>query len=462
MLSGDECPLEETASAMNQVAAIAIQNVSSAVAGNDAQSTGDSVQSPFAGMLAEEEAALDTQAQATQPQASPPASAAATGVVAQLLALLEAANGNATGKTKSGTETASAINPAEDASDTGSAEGTVSTPSDLFALQLALQGLQAQLLKKSANQTPADTTPGNSLPATATLDPSTLAAGMQGNALAEAGSAPATMGTTPVPASPAEIAAAAQLLKDAASSATNTTQAPKSTARHADNTQATATPDGATATTPAFGPQAQGQDQGNQSGADHGAGHPGGRQAASPGDAVQRPVDLSQGQPQVTVNQPSTFSAALTQVSTPAQAASSPQVPVPLDALAVSIARKFESGSSQFEISLHPAYLGKLDISLSVANDGRVHAVLRAEKPETLDMLQRDARTLETQLRQAGLDVGSNSLSFQLSSGNGQRQSGLAAPQASGFSLKEQPVATEQQVSNYIAVRSRDGLDIRI
>ena len=99
-----------------------------------------------------------------------------------------------------------------------------------------------------------------------------------------------------------------------------------------------------------------------------------------------------------------------------------PQAAVPLEALAVQIARKFEAGVSQFEISLHPAELGQIDISLSVADDGHIQAVLRAERPETLELLQRDARSLEQQLRQAGLEVGSNALSFSLSGGNGQQR----------------------------------------
>ena len=146
-------------------------------------------------------------------------------------------------------------------------------------------------------------------------------------------------------------------------------------------------------------------------------------------------------------------------MSTPATV--TPQAAVPLDALAVHIARKFEAGTNQFEIRLHPAELGHLDISLSVADDGRVHAILRAERPETLDLLQRDARVLEQQLRHAGLEVGSNALSFSLSSGNGQRQSPFvgwpAFAEASGTGAAKQDAA-----STYIAVRKPGGIDIRI
>jgi flagellar hook-length control protein FliK len=138
-----------------------------------------------------------------------------------------------------------------------------------------------------------------------------------------------------------------------------------------------------------------------------------------------------------------------------------PQAAVPLEALAVQIARKFEAGISQFEIRLHPAELGQLDISLSVADDGHIQAVLRAERPETLDLLQRDARSLEQQLRQAGLEVGSNALSFSLSGGNGQQRH---APFAGWPAFAEaQDAAAKQDVAKaYIAVRNPDGIDIRV
>ncbi|MBP6012781.1 MAG: flagellar hook-length control protein FliK [Alphaproteobacteria bacterium] len=143
--------------------------------------------------------------------------------------------------------------------------------------------------------------------------------------------------------------------------------------------------------------------------------------------------------------------------------APTPQTPVPLDALAVNIARKVEAGVSQFDITLHPAELGKLEISLSVADDGRIHAALRAERPETLDLLQRDARQLESQLRQAGLDVGSNSLSFSLSQGNGQqRHQPFVGWPAFADAQAAAGAAKEQALTAYVTVRDRDGVDIRV
>ena len=137
------------------------------------------------------------------------------------------------------------------------------------------------------------------------------------------------------------------------------------------------------------------------------------------------------------------------------------QAAVPLDALAVHIARKFESGGSRFEIRLDPAGLGKLDISMTVDHDGRVQAVVRAERPETLDLLQRDARVLENQLRQSGLSVDSNSLNFSLGNGNGNRQAFADSHQPFARALDFAPELEATKTATAI-VTMRDGVDIRI
>jgi flagellar hook-length control protein FliK len=159
------------------------------------------------------------------------------------------------------------------------------------------------------------------------------------------------------------------------------------------------------------------------------------------------------------------FTIALHTSSTDAPTAAAQATPtpaaVPLDAVAVQMARKFESGETRFEIRLDPIELGKLDISMTVAEDGRVQAVVRAERPETLDMLQRDARVLENQLRQSGLNVDSNSLSFSLGGGNNQR-SGFAGSMpnfSAGPGLAAEP-DTAPAAATLLSVR--DGVDIKI
>lgn len=88
--------------------------------------------------------------------------------------------------------------------------------------------------------------------------------------------------------------------------------------------------------------------------------------------------------------------------------------------VAVKLANSAADGGGKLTIRLNPEELGKVDVKLEVSKDGTVHAKISAEKPETLDMLQRDARLLDKALQDAGLKTGQNSLEFDLRGGNGQ------------------------------------------
>lgn len=82
--------------------------------------------------------------------------------------------------------------------------------------------------------------------------------------------------------------------------------------------------------------------------------------------------------------------------------------------IAIQIQKAVGDGLDQVRIQLKPANLGRVDVKLELAPDGRVTAVISVEKPETLDLLQRDARGLQTALQDAGLRADSDSLSFGL------------------------------------------------
>lgn len=82
--------------------------------------------------------------------------------------------------------------------------------------------------------------------------------------------------------------------------------------------------------------------------------------------------------------------------------------------LAGQITRQFNNGNRVFDIRLDPAELGKVDVRLELRADNRVHAVLTAERPETLAELQRAARDLERALNEAGLDLAEEGLTFQM------------------------------------------------
>lgn len=152
-------------------------------------------------------------------------------------------------------------------------------------------------------------------------------------------------------------------------------------------------------------------------------------------------------------------------------AASKPTVPNQpvFDQVAVHVAKAAAEGLDKINIKLKPVSLGQIEVQLEVATDGRVHAVIAADKPETLDLLQRDARALERALGDAGLRTDSGSLSFNLR-GQGQQQFGGNASYA-GFGGAERsrnditvPAADNaMRLGAYLNSRAAaGGVDIRV
>jgi flagellar hook-length control protein FliK len=82
------------------------------------------------------------------------------------------------------------------------------------------------------------------------------------------------------------------------------------------------------------------------------------------------------------------------------------------------------SNSKALEIRLDPPELGRVDVKLETAQDGTLKAVLSAERVEALELLRRDQGTLENALRQAGVALGDNAISFSLSAGAGEQDPG--------------------------------------
>ena len=121
----------------------------------------------------------------------------------------------------------------------------------------------------------------------------------------------------------------------------------------------------------------------------------------------------------------------------------------------------------KISIKLKPAALGHIEVQLELSHDGRITAVVTAEKSETLELLQRDARGLERALQEAGLRTNSDSLNFNLR-GEGrdgeQETSDHAAPedgiQAAIETLDDTHTA---QMAGYANARAAlGGVDIRV
>ena len=90
-------------------------------------------------------------------------------------------------------------------------------------------------------------------------------------------------------------------------------------------------------------------------------------------------------------------------------------------ALATAMAASSARGIRHFDIRLDPPELGRVDVHLSVGHDGKAEALLTVDRPDTLELLQRDSATLQRALRDAGLDLSNNSLNFSL---KGQQRQG--------------------------------------
>lgn len=98
--------------------------------------------------------------------------------------------------------------------------------------------------------------------------------------------------------------------------------------------------------------------------------------------------------------------------------------------VAQEIIRRFDGGSTKFELRLDPPELGRVEVRLEVTRDHKVTAVVAADSPQALTELARHARELEQSLQSAGLELTDNGLSFDL------RQSREDAQDANGESAR--------------------------
>ncbi len=107
-----------------------------------------------------------------------------------------------------------------------------------------------------------------------------------------------------------------------------------------------------------------------------------------------------------------------------------------VEQVAVRISQAVRNGANRITVQLHPAELGRIEIKLELGDSGRLSATVVVDRPETLDMMQRDARALERALQQAGLDADSDSLQFSL------RDGGDDAEKAESDGLDDDPGQT--------------------
>lgn len=98
----------------------------------------------------------------------------------------------------------------------------------------------------------------------------------------------------------------------------------------------------------------------------------------------------------------------------PVQRTAPTATPLRMDSIALRVAQAARTGDMRFEIQLDPPELGRIDVKLEIAQDGQLRAQLATERPETFELLQRDARVLHKALEATGLKVDENSIDVSL------------------------------------------------
>ena len=143
---------------------------------------------------------------------------------------------------------------------------------------------------------------------------------------------------------------------------------------------------------------------------------------------------------------------------------------VPVAGVPFEIAARAKDGTNRFEIRLDPPELGRIDVRLEVDRHGHVTSRLMVERPETLDLLRRDAQTLERALQDSGLKTGDGSLQFSLrDQGGGQAGQNGPHHQGPGHDLRTRVLSDPDIVPPDLAgaaygraLRGGDGIDIRV
>ncbi|SNS45860.1 MULTISPECIES: flagellar hook-length control protein FliK [unclassified Azospirillum] len=107
------------------------------------------------------------------------------------------------------------------------------------------------------------------------------------------------------------------------------------------------------------------------------------------------------------------------------------------------IEQAVSEGRTTLTVRLDPETLGRVEVKLEL-QDGRVTAHIAAERPATLDLLQRDARLLERAVEQGGLQLSGGGLQFSLREGAGQWAEAQAGNRRGGLAYgmaASEPVA---------------------
>ena len=129
----------------------------------------------------------------------------------------------------------------------------------------------------------------------------------------------------------------------------------------------------------------------------------------------------------------------------------------------VAITRMKDEGLNSITLQLEPADLGRVEIKMEITAEGRTQLHFVVDKPETLDALSRDARSLERALQESGLKADSGSMQFNLRQQPQQQAFEDDAPRGRAGRealAEEENIAATAAITQHYTVNVREGVDI--
>ena len=136
-----------------------------------------------------------------------------------------------------------------------------------------------------------------------------------------------------------------------------------------------------------------------------------------------------------------------------------------LDTFGTTIAANSANGIKHFDIRMEPPELGRVEVHLSVDSSGNAQANLVVDKPQTLELLRRDASDLTRSLNDAGVSLSNNGLNFSLR-GQDRQNDGGSVVKGRSRALSVTAVVGTDAISNssssYSLAPDSVRLDIRV
>lgn len=146
-------------------------------------------------------------------------------------------------------------------------------------------------------------------------------------------------------------------------------------------------------------------------------------------------------------------------------ASAMPHVPIS-EQVHMAVTHLTKDGIDRITLQLDPADLGRVEIRMEM-NDGTAKLAFLVDKPETLDHLSRDARSLERMLQEAGVKADAGTMQFSLRQqpqqfgGDGQGGSGGGSGSAHADDGEDQASAHAiGGVTSHHIINVREGVDI--